>query len=99
MFEPVTITRSASAVLDPGTGEGFWPDTIDTDKSATPTLAAKATPTEPGLAWGFIFRPKRSDKLRLHGLALGFTSQITAQRAADAALRLAERAISLRPPR
>ena len=46
MFEPVTTTRSTSAVLDAGTDEGFWPDTIDTNKSATPTLAAKAAPAE-----------------------------------------------------
>src|SRR5580692_386168 len=39
-------------------GEGFWPDAIDTDKSATPTLAAKAMPTEPGLTWGFISDPE-----------------------------------------
>jgi hypothetical protein len=61
IFEPVTITRSTSAVPDAATGEGFWPDAIDTDKSATPTLAAKATPKEPSLTWGFISDPKRSD--------------------------------------
>jgi serine/threonine protein kinase len=53
--------RSTSAVLDAATGEGFWPAAIDTDKSATPTLAAKATPKEPSLTWGFISDPKRSD--------------------------------------
>ena len=45
MFEPVTITRSTSAVPSAGGSEGFWPDAIDTDKSATPTLAPKAMPT------------------------------------------------------
>jgi len=46
MFEPVTITRSTSAVLDAGTGEGLWPDAIDRGKNAAPTLAAKTTPAE-----------------------------------------------------
>ena len=58
IFEPVTITRSISAVLDTGTGEGFWPDAIDADKSAAPAPTAKATPTQPGLTWGFISDPK-----------------------------------------
>jgi hypothetical protein len=45
MFEPVTITRSTSAVPSAGGSEGFWPDAIEMEKSATPTLAAKAMPT------------------------------------------------------
>src|SRR6266513_775441 len=59
MFEPVTITRSTSAAANAGAGEGFSPDATDTDKSVTATPAAKATPPEPGLAWGFISDPKR----------------------------------------
>jgi hypothetical protein len=47
------MTRSISAVLDTGIGEGFWPDTIDTDKNATPTLAAKATRPEQALDTNF----------------------------------------------
>jgi hypothetical protein len=57
MFEPVTTTRSNSAVAPVVTGaadgEGFWPDVIDTDKSAIPTLAAKATPAEQALDTNF----------------------------------------------
>jgi hypothetical protein len=53
MFEPVTITRSTSAVLDTGTGDGFWPDAIDPHRSATPMLAAKATPVEQPLDTNF----------------------------------------------
>jgi hypothetical protein len=53
MFEPVTITRSTSAVPGAGGDEGFWPDAIDTDKSAIPTLAAKATPAEQALDTNF----------------------------------------------
>ena len=44
--------------MDVGTGEGFWPDAIDTDKSAIPTLAAKAMRTKPSLARGFISERK-----------------------------------------
>jgi hypothetical protein len=53
MFEPVTMTRSTSAVPGAGGDEGFWPDAIDTDKSAIPTLAAKATPAEQALDTNF----------------------------------------------
>jgi hypothetical protein len=60
MFEPVTITRSTSAVVDAAAGEGFWPDATDTNKSATVTPAAKATRTEPALTWEFISHPKGS---------------------------------------
>ena len=56
MLEPVTITRSTSAAVDAGAGEGFWPDAIDIDRSATPTLAAKATPSEPGLVFIPVLR-------------------------------------------
>jgi hypothetical protein len=52
MFEPVTITRSTSAVVDIGAG-GFWPDAIDTNKSATPALAAKAMRTKQTLDTNF----------------------------------------------
>src|SRR5262249_41999985 len=54
MFEPVTMTRSTSAVLDSGVGEGFWPDTIDARKSATTAFAAKTAPTDRVLSCGFI---------------------------------------------
>jgi len=53
MFEPVTITRSISATVDPGAGEGFWPDTIDTAKSVTQMLATKATPAGQALDTDF----------------------------------------------
>jgi len=45
MFEPVTITRSTSAVPSAGGSEGSWPNAVDKEKSATQTLAAKAIPT------------------------------------------------------
>jgi hypothetical protein len=54
MSDPVTITRSTSVVPDADAGEGFWPDAIERDEMAIPTLAANATPTDPCLTWSFI---------------------------------------------
>src|SRR6516225_4044136 len=75
MFEPVTITRSTSVVMDGGAGEGFWPDAIDANKSAAPTLAAKATATESGLTWGIISDLGGSDYCDFRGLPLTFASE------------------------
>ncbi|OLB18113.1 MAG: hypothetical protein AUI05_03250 [Verrucomicrobia bacterium 13_2_20CM_2_54_15_9cls] len=58
----MTITRSTSAVPDACNGEEFWAGAIETDKNATPRLAAKATLTELGLARGFILKPEGPTK-------------------------------------